>query len=200
MRIHIDRWLTAVTSIALVATCLSAGAFSPARSAAAGVLASSDASAPLLEGTLTGSPPASPAAASSPTRSPAAEPATVLAAGDIAGCSSDGDTATAEILGANDGTILALGDLAYGSGTAEQFANCYAPTWGSTRTEHTPFLAITSTRLRTPPAILATSARRLGTQGGGITHSTSEAGTSSHSTPIAQMSVAAELAHRRKVG
>jgi hypothetical protein len=54
----------------------------------------------------------------------------VLAAGDIASCSSNGDEETADLLDTLDGTVLALGDLAYSSGTASEFANCYDPTWG----------------------------------------------------------------------
>lgn len=54
----------------------------------------------------------------------------VLAAGDIASCGNSGSAQTAAILAANDGTILVLGDEAYPSGTAQQFKDCYAPTWG----------------------------------------------------------------------
>ena len=56
--------------------------------------------------------------------------AVVLAAGDIAGCDSDGDEVTAAMLDDLDGTILTLGDNAYPDGTAADFANCYEPTWG----------------------------------------------------------------------
>jgi acid phosphatase type 7 len=59
----------------------------------------------------------------------AADPV-VLAAGDIAGCSSEGDERTAELLDAHRGTILALGDLAYDAGTLEEFQGCFAPSWG----------------------------------------------------------------------
>ena len=54
----------------------------------------------------------------------------VLAAGDIASCSSQGDEQTAALLGNISGTILTLGDNAYESGTIEEFNNCYDPTWG----------------------------------------------------------------------
>ncbi len=57
--------------------------------------------------------------------------AIMLAAGDVADCNSSGDEATATLLDQNPtGTIAALGDLAYESGTAAEFANCYQPTWG----------------------------------------------------------------------
>jgi hypothetical protein len=55
----------------------------------------------------------------------------VVAAGDIADCSSKGDEATARLVEDIDGaTVLAVGDLAYQHGTAEEFAECYDPTWG----------------------------------------------------------------------
>lgn len=64
--------------------------------------------------------------------------ATVLAAGDIAGCEVDGDEKTAELLEGLPGTILALGDLAYPGGTAEQFRDCYGPSWGRHRARTKP--------------------------------------------------------------
>jgi len=54
----------------------------------------------------------------------------LLAAGDIASCSSSGDAATATLLDGLAGTVVTLGDNAYPDGTAADFANCYAPTWG----------------------------------------------------------------------
>ena len=56
--------------------------------------------------------------------------AVVVGAGDIASCTSNGDTATARLLANISGTVLALGDNAYGEGSAAQFNNCYHPTWG----------------------------------------------------------------------
>ena len=55
---------------------------------------------------------------------------TVVGAGDIASCTSTGDTATARVLANIPGTVLAMGDNAYGEGSAAQFRNCYDPTWG----------------------------------------------------------------------
>jgi len=55
---------------------------------------------------------------------------TVLAAGDIASCSSSGDESTAKLLDGQTGTVLTLGDNAYESGSAAEFANCYDPSWG----------------------------------------------------------------------
>lgn len=69
-----------------------------------------------------------------PGPAPAAEAesplATVLAAGDIAWCGEPGAEATARLLDRLEGTVLALGDLAYPDGTAGQFRRCYGPTWG----------------------------------------------------------------------
>jgi hypothetical protein len=68
--------------------------------------------------------------------------ARLLAAGDIADCdpTHGGDEQTAELLDRLPGTVVPLGDLAYEDGTAEQFADCYAPTWGRAyaRTRPTP--------------------------------------------------------------
>jgi len=62
--------------------------------------------------------------------SPSTSTAVLVAAGDIASCTSTGDEATAALLDNIHGTIAALGDNAYDSGTASEFANCYDPTWG----------------------------------------------------------------------
>ena len=55
---------------------------------------------------------------------------TLLAAGDIASCASDGDEQTAALLDALPGTVLTLGDTVYDDGSADQFARCYLPSWG----------------------------------------------------------------------
>jgi Bacterial Ig domain/RTX calcium-binding nonapeptide repeat (4 copies)/Calcineurin-like phosphoesterase len=70
----------------------------------------------------------------------AQEPPVLLAAGDIAGCNSQGDEATAAILDGQEGIIATLGDNAYPAGTLEDFALCYEPSWGrhKTRTRPTP--------------------------------------------------------------
>jgi hypothetical protein len=60
----------------------------------------------------------------------AAPPAVLVGAGDIASCSSSGDEATATLLDGIAGTVFTLGDNAYDSGTASEFASCYDPTWG----------------------------------------------------------------------
>jgi hypothetical protein len=55
----------------------------------------------------------------------------VVAAGDIAVCHTEGDEATAKLVEGIDGaTVLTLGDHAYPDGSAEDFRECYDPTWG----------------------------------------------------------------------
>ena len=74
-----------------------------------------------------------------PPRLPSGE--VVVAAGDIANCATEGDEATAELLGSIDGaTVLTLGDNAYPDGAAEDFRECHEPTWGQfkERTRPTP--------------------------------------------------------------
>ena len=53
-----------------------------------------------------------------------------VGAGDIAGCSSSGDEATAQLLDTIAGTVFTLGDNAYQDGTTANFADCYEPSWG----------------------------------------------------------------------
>jgi acid phosphatase type 7 len=67
-------------------------------------------------------------------------PAVLVGAGDIASCESDQDEATAKLLDGIDGTVFTLGDNAYPDGSAEDFAKCYAPSWGrhKQRTRPTP--------------------------------------------------------------
>jgi hypothetical protein len=54
----------------------------------------------------------------------------LVGAADIARCGSDGDEATADLLDTLPGTVVTLGDNAYPDGSADDFANCYAPSWG----------------------------------------------------------------------
>lgn len=54
----------------------------------------------------------------------------MVGAGDIASCTSSGDSATARLLDGISGTVYTLGDEAYPDGSTSDFANCYAPTWG----------------------------------------------------------------------
>ncbi len=61
-----------------------------------------------------------------------------VGAGDIAVCSDLNDEATAQLLDGISGTVFTLGDNAYDSGTATEFANCYDPTWGRHKTRTRP--------------------------------------------------------------
>src|ERR1700704_491091 len=55
----------------------------------------------------------------------------LVGAGDIASCDDlTGAEATAKLIDKIPGTVFAAGDLAYPDGSAEQFGNCYGPTWG----------------------------------------------------------------------
>ena len=62
----------------------------------------------------------------------------LVAAGDIASCDSTGDEATAALLDRIPGTVATLGDNVYPTGTSEQFAACYAPSWGRARKRTRP--------------------------------------------------------------
>lgn len=69
-----------------------------------------------------GSPTAAPAV---PTPDPV-----LVGAGDIAVCNAKGDETTAALLETIDGIVFTLGDNVYPDGTAGQFRDCYAPSWG----------------------------------------------------------------------
>jgi hypothetical protein len=60
----------------------------------------------------------------------------VIAAGDIAQCgnlpaASSAAAQTAKLVNAQDVLVLTLGDNAYESGSAVEFADCFHPTWGT---------------------------------------------------------------------
>ena len=62
----------------------------------------------------------------------------LIGAGDIADCSGlEGAEATAKLLEANPGTVMAIGDLAYPDGTQENFS-CYEKTWGRVKSRTKP--------------------------------------------------------------
>jgi 3',5'-cyclic AMP phosphodiesterase CpdA len=99
---------------------------------AALLVACTGSSVPASPSAQPSSPDATPSAAGIPAPS-SAESVRVLAAGDIASCDSEGDETTAAMLDVLPGTILALGDLAYEAGSADEFATCYDPSWGRHR-------------------------------------------------------------------
>ena len=80
-------------------------------------------------------PPPPPAPPAPP---PAGSGVVFVGAGDIAGCSSSDDEATAQLLDAIAGTVFTVGDNAYPDGTAADFAGCYDPTWGRLKTRTRP--------------------------------------------------------------
>ena len=66
------------------------------------------------------------------------EPAVLVGAGDIADCRDlSGAEATAKLLDRLPGTVMAVGDLAYPDGSAENF-QCYDRTWGRVRNRTRP--------------------------------------------------------------
>jgi hypothetical protein len=86
------------------------------------------------------SPPASPTPSATPAPTVQATPSAtatsepdpvLIAAGDIASCDLDGDAQTAARIGDLEGTVLALGDLAYPAGSDVTYRDCYGPTWGA---------------------------------------------------------------------
>ena len=64
--------------------------------------------------------------------------AVLVGAGDIGVCGSTGANATAMLLDHIDGTVFTAGDNAYASGTADDYRNCYNPTWGRHRARTRP--------------------------------------------------------------
>jgi hypothetical protein len=63
---------------------------------------------------------------------------TLVGAGDIASCSYNRDTATANILANVRGTVFTLGDNVYPDGSPANFSNCYDPTWGAQKSRTWP--------------------------------------------------------------
>ena len=59
-----------------------------------------------------------------------ATPAVLIGASDIGTCSGVNDEATAKLLDVTEGTVMVLGDGAYSTGSAAEYANCFGPTWG----------------------------------------------------------------------
>jgi 3',5'-cyclic AMP phosphodiesterase CpdA len=64
-------------------------------------------------------------------RTAASAAVTLLAAGDIAACDSDGAEQTAALARTLPGRIAVLGDIAYPRGSAADFRNCFDPSWGA---------------------------------------------------------------------
>jgi hypothetical protein len=102
-----------------------------APSASAGTAAPTSAVTATSAGSKTAGPSgtglAAPTAGPSPT---VAGPVVLIAAGDIASCTTSGDSATAKLVEDLPGTVAILGDSVYPDGTRRQFEDCYDPTWG----------------------------------------------------------------------
>ena len=81
-----------------------------------------------------------PPPAETPERAPSgSRTATVVAVGDIASCLQDGDEQTAELVRRiNPDAVLTMGDNVYTNGTPQEFAECYAPSWGEFREKTYP--------------------------------------------------------------
>lgn len=91
--------------------------------------------------TPTPTPTPSPSASPSPTPTGTPPPSgsvTLLGAGDIAGCASTGDEATANLINTIPGVVFTAGDNVYDSGTATEFTNCYNPSWGQFKSRTMP--------------------------------------------------------------
>jgi hypothetical protein len=109
------RAVVLVASFAVVAGAAACGGNSPT--------APSGAEVPVL-------PPAAPAP--SPTPIAPGIPQIFVGAGDIAMCDANAEH-TARLLDRIGGVVFTLGDHAYFHGTAQQFRDCYEPTWGRHR-------------------------------------------------------------------
>src|SRR5438046_5271928 len=92
-----------------------------------------------LFGLYCGGTPTEPTGSSSPPLPPTSNTTTppppvtseiFVGAGDIAVCGSAGTEATARLLDVVGGTVFTAGDNAYLEGSAQQFQDCYDPTWG----------------------------------------------------------------------
>jgi len=85
------------------------------------------------------SAPASPSDGSpAPSASSAEQTATLVGAGDVASCGLEADSATAALVITIPGTVFTAGDNAYDSGTADEFATCFEPTWGAFKSRIRP--------------------------------------------------------------
>src|SRR6266516_2355488 len=56
--------------------------------------------------------------------------AVLVGAGDIADCTMNGDSLTANLLDTIPGTVFVMGDNAYPDASSSDYTNCYQPTWG----------------------------------------------------------------------
>ena len=66
-----------------------------------------------------------------PPNAASAEDPVLVGAGDIANCARSQDEATAALVAGIPGTVFTLGDNVYPDGTAQEFQDCYDPSWGA---------------------------------------------------------------------
>jgi Calcineurin-like phosphoesterase len=83
-------------------------------------------------------PSSAPSSSVGAVASGASTDAVLVGAGDIADCSLDKGAATATLLDGIAGTVFTAGDNAYPNGTAQQFTDCYDPTWGRLKARTRP--------------------------------------------------------------
>jgi len=114
-------------------------AASPGRSpSSAAVPSASDGAAPPTSSPATSTGEvASPSPGALPSEPPTGDPV-LVGAGDIADCGSDGDEATATLLDGIEGTVFTVGDNVYERGSADEFRDCYEPSWGRHRDRTRP--------------------------------------------------------------
>jgi PKD repeat protein len=65
-------------------------------------------------------------------------PNVLVGAGDIADCTRNQDSLTANLMDTIPGTVLADGDNAYPDGSSTVYKNCYNPTWGRFKSRTKP--------------------------------------------------------------
>ena len=83
-------------------------------------------------------PSSAPSSSVGAVASGASTDAVLVGAGDVADCSLDKGAATATLLEGIAGTVFTAGDNAYPDGTAQQFSDCYDPTWGRQKARTRP--------------------------------------------------------------
>lgn len=69
-----------------------------------------------------------------------ASSAVLVGAGDIAVCRNSGDEQTASLIDGIEGIVFTAGDNAYPNGTADEYTNCYGPSWGRHKSRTRPAL------------------------------------------------------------
>jgi hypothetical protein len=83
-------------------------------------------------------PPASPPPPVPPVPPPPPKDEVFIGAGDIASCENAFDEQTAAIVDTIEGTVFVLGDNVYNNGSPDEYADCYASSWGRFRSRTRP--------------------------------------------------------------